>query len=161
MAHFFVLETMQKASQALLDMVRGVVEPMGYELVGVEHRAQGESGDLLRIYIDKDAGVRLADCTAVSHQLSGVLDVEDPITGEYSLEVSSPGLDRPLFELEHFERFAGQEVKLKLSRAQDGRRNFRGLLAGVDGDTVLVQVDGETYRLPYGQIDSARLVPKI
>lgn len=143
-----------------MDLVRGVVEPMGYELVGVEHLSQGESGDLLRIYIDKDIGVGLEDCTAVSHQLSGVLDVEDPIAGEYNLEVSSPGLDRPLFELAHFQRFAGQEIKLKLSRALDGRRNFRGLLMGVEGDTVLMQVDGETYRLPYGQIDSARLVPK-
>lgn len=157
---FFYLEPMQKASQALLDLVRGVVEPMGYELVGVEHRGQGESGDLLRIYIDRDVGVGLKDCTAVSHQLSGVLDVEDPIAGEYSLEVSSPGLDRPLFELEHFERFVGQEAKLKLSRALDGRRNFRGQLMGVEADAVLMQVDGEIYRLPFGQIDSARLVPK-
>jgi len=151
---------MHKATQTLVELVRGVVEPMGYELVGVEHRSQGEAGDLLRVYIDKASGVGLEDCTAVSHQLSGVLDVEDPIAGEYSLEVSSPGLDRPLFELAHFQQFAGQEAKVKLSRALDGRRNFRGLLMGVENDTVLMQVDGETYRLPFGQIDSARLVPK-
>ncbi len=133
---------------------------MGYELVGVEHRPQGGGSELLRVYIDKPAGIGLEDCTAVSHQLSGVLDVEDPIAGEYALEVSSPGLDRPLFDLAHFEHFAGSQAKVKLNRALDGRRNFRGQLVGVEGDDVLMLVDGETYRLPFGQIDSARLVPE-
>jgi len=156
----FLLESMQKAAQSLVDLVRGVVEPMGYELVGVEQTPQGGGSELLRVYIDKASGIRLEDCTAVSHQLSGVLDVEDPIAGEYTLEVSSPGLDRPLFELAHFQQFAGSQAKLKLGRALDGRRNFRGQLVGVEDDDVLMLVDGETYRLPFGQIESARLVPQ-
>jgi len=151
---------MQKAAQSLVDLIRGVVEPMGYELVGVEHGPQGGGSELLRVYIDKESGIGLGDCTAVSHQLSGVLDVEDPIAGEYSLEVSSPGLERPLFELAHFQHFAGSQAKLKLSRALEGRRNFRGQLLGVEDDDVLMLVDGETYRLPFGQIESARLVPE-
>lgn len=151
---------MHKAPQAIETLVRGVVEPMGYELVGVELVAGGRGGETLRVYIDREGGILVDDCTAVSHQLSGVLDVEDPIKGEYSLEVSSPGLARPLFELAHFARFTGSKVKLKLGRPLGGRRNFTGLLTGVEGDEVLLQVDGEPVRIDFNQIDSAKLVPE-
>jgi ribosome maturation factor RimP len=158
-AHF-LLEYMHKAPQAIETLVRGVVEPMGYELVGVELVAGGRGGEVLRVYIDREGGIMLDDCTAVSHQLSGVLDVEDPIKGEYALEVSSPGMARPLFELAHFARFTGHQVKLKLGRPLDGRRNFKGLLTGVEGNEVLLQVDGEPVRIDFNQIDSAKLVPE-
>jgi ribosome maturation factor RimP len=151
---------MRKAPQAIYELVRGVVEPMGFELVGVELRPGERGGELLRVYIDREGGILLDDCSAVSHQLSGVLDVEDPIKGEYSLEVSSPGLARPLFELAHFARYTGNKAKVKLASPTDGRRNFTGVLSGVEGDDVLLQVDNELVRLDYNQIDSAKLVPE-
>lgn len=151
---------MRKAPQAIYALVRGVVEPMGYELVGVELRPGERGGELLRVYIDREGGILLDDCATVSHQLSGVLDVEDPIKGEYSLEVSSPGLARPLFELAHFERFTGSTVKLKTASPIDGRRNFKGVLSGVEGNEVILQVDGEPVRIDFNQIDSAKLVPE-
>ncbi len=133
---------------------------MGYELVGVEYLTQGDAGGLLRIYIDRDGGITVDDCARVSHQVSGILDVEDPIHGNYSLEVSSPGLDRPLFYKKDFALFADSEVTIKLRARIHGRRNFKGVLKGVEGDDVLVVVDGETFSLPLDQIEKARLVPK-
>jgi len=158
-AHF-LLERMHKAPQAITDLVRGVVEPMGYELVGVELVAGERRGEVLRVYIDREGGILVDDCSAVSHQISGVLDVEDPIKGEYALEVSSPGLARPLFELAHFARFPGRQAKLKLGRPLEGRRNFKGVLSGVEGDEVLLQVDGQLVRIDFEQIDSAKLIPE-
>jgi ribosome maturation factor RimP len=133
---------------------------MGYECVGVEHDLGGAGAATLRVYIDHANGVGLGDCEAVSHQLSGALDVEDPIAGNYDLEVSSPGLDRPLFELEHFRRFAGERARLRLAEKRDGRRRFDGRLAGTEGDNVLLDSDGERLVLPFQSIESARLVPE-
>lgn len=133
---------------------------MGYELVGVELVAGERRGEVLRVYIDREGGILVTDCTAVSHQISGVLDVEDPIKGDYALEVSSPGMARPLFELAHFARFVGQEVKVKLGRPLEGRRNYKGVLSGVEGDDVLLQVNEQLVRIAFEQIDSAKLIPK-
>ena len=102
----------------------------------------------------------MTDCEKASHQVSGVLDVEDPIKGDYALEVSSPGLDRPLFEKAHFEQFAGQVARVKLNVALEGRSNYKGTIIEVDGDDVVLQVDGESVRLPFAQLSSARLVPQ-
>jgi ribosome maturation factor RimP len=132
---------------------------MGYECVGVEHVSAPGSA-VLRVYIDHADGIGLEDCEAVSHQLSGVLDVEDPIGGQYDLEVSSPGLDRPLFELEHYRRFSGERVRLRLFEKRDGRRRFEGRIIGVEGECVLLEQDGEQIALAIGDIDSARLVPE-
>ena len=148
-----------KGNPQLTELVRNVVEPMGYELVGCELLPQGKGGSIFRVYIDYDEGITLDDCSAVSHQLSGVLDVEDPIKGNYNLEISSPGLDRPLFEAEHFDRFAGNRVAVKMQVAVLGRKNFKGLLLSRDGDDIQVEVDGEVYDLPIAQIDQARLIP--
>lgn len=150
---------MRQAPSHLLDIIRNVVEPMGYELVGAEYHPQAQRG-LLRVYIDQPAGIQLDDCQRVSHQLSGVLDVEDPIAEDYVLEVSSPGLDRPLFELTHFARFGGHLAKVKLALPRHGRRNFKGVIAGVEGDRVLLEFEGETLALAFDEIDSARLVPE-
>ncbi|MCG6965630.1 MAG: ribosome maturation factor RimP [Chromatiaceae bacterium] len=151
---------MHKAPPHLTDLVRGAVEAIGYELVGVEYLSRPSAGHLLRIYIDSERGVGLGDCEKVSHQVSAVLDVEDPIPGDYSLEVSSPGLDRPLFEKAHFERFVGQMARVKLNAALNGRSNYKGTIVEVDGDDVVVLVEGESVRLPFAQISSARLVPQ-
>jgi ribosome maturation factor RimP len=151
---------MAGAADGLVQLIRGAVEPMGYELVGVEYLSQGRGGSLLRVYIDHVNGITVDDCADVSHQISGVLDVEDPIKENYSLEVSSPGLDRPLFFKEDFERFSGSRVSVKLRVKLHDRRRFEGVLNGVEGDEVLVNVDGEEYALPLDQIDKARLVPE-
>lgn len=151
---------MQRAPEYLTELVRGAVEALGFELVGVEFLARPKSGHLLRVYIDSEQGVGLADCSKVSHQISGLLDVEDPIKGDYALEVSSPGLDRPLFESAHFARFTGHVVRIKLHAALDGRSNYKGVIAGVEDGDVVVQIEGESVRLPFAQIASARLVPE-
>jgi ribosome maturation factor RimP len=151
---------MRQAEDRLTQLARSVAEPMGYELVGVEFFQRGSGGAVLRVYIDSPDGITLDDCTAVSHQMSGVLDVEDPIHGHYDLEVSSPGLDRPLFGVAHYERFAGSRAKVKLATKLEGRRNFEGVLGGVRGDLLLLKVDGEVLELPVDTIESARLVPE-
>lgn len=151
---------MHQAPPHLTELARGAVEALGYELVGVEYLSRPKAGHLLRVYIDSGDGVGLADCERVSHQLSGVLEVEDPIRGEYALEVSSPGLDRPLFERSHFERFVGEVARVRLSAAVNGRSNFKGTILEVDGDDVVLEVDGEAVRLPFAQMASARLVPR-
>lgn len=142
----------------LTELFEPVIESMGYELVGVEFNATANHGTL-RVYIDREAGVDIDDCAAISHQLSGILDVEEPIKQAYDLEISSPGIDRPLFKLTDFERFAGKTAKIKLAVAQLGRKNFKGQLKGVvDSKLVTIEVDGEQFDLPYADIAKANLV---
>jgi ribosome maturation factor RimP len=157
---FCLWGVMQKAPGGLVELVERTVTPMGYEVVGVELAGSGERGRVLRVYIDQEEGITLDDCAAVSHQLSGVLDVEDPIREHYRLEVSSPGLDRPLFTPAQFERFAGHEVRIRLARLIDRRRKLSGVLRGVRGDAVLVEVEGAELAIPLADIESARLVPE-
>jgi ribosome maturation factor RimP len=127
----------------------------------VERLSQGQRSSLIRVYIDKANGISLSDCEKVSHQISGLLDVEDPIQGHYILEVSSPGLDIPLFTLDHFVRFIGYKVNVKLSRPLQARRTFTGILQRVEDHIIVIVVaDGKEYNLPYEQIDKARLVPE-
>jgi ribosome maturation factor RimP len=151
---------MSSTPESLHNIVASVAEPMGYELVGVEYRTGSGGGALLRVYIDSPNGINVDDCAAVSRQLSALLDVEDPIGGAYDLEVSSPGLDRPLFKGEDFERYAGHLVKVTLREKFEGRRRYKGLLRGVEDSCVLVDVDGERWELPLELIDQARLVPE-
>ncbi|MFN2308114.1 MAG: ribosome maturation factor RimP [Gammaproteobacteria bacterium] len=144
--------------QALLEPA---VTALGCELVGVEYRPSGKQG-LLRVYIDRPEGITVEDCSAVSYQVSGLLDVEDPIPGHYTLEVSSPGLDRPLFQARDFERFAGQQVKLRLRFPLEGQRNFGGRLQGLRGQEVVIEApDGRQVSLPLDQVEQARLVPDL
>jgi len=135
-----------------------VVEDLGYTLWGVQY-LQGR-GAVLRLFIDHDDGINVDDCALVSHEVSGVLDVEDPIPGDYNLEVSSPGLDRPLFELSHFERYQGESVQLTLLAPVAGKRKMTATLVAVDGDTLVMELDGESLRVPYSQVDRARLQPR-
>jgi len=150
---------MRQAHQELQAMLEPAVNVMGCELVGIEFIPQGRRS-LLRIYIDKADGVTIDDCSDVSHQVSGVLEVEDPIREHYTLEVSSPGLDRPLFKLEDFDRFSGRQVKLRLRLMVDGRRNFTGRILGVEGESVRLEVEGKPLAFAIVDIDKARLVPE-
>lgn len=147
-------------SARLRRMLEPAVALHGCELVAVEYFPQGNN-QTLRVYIDKQDGVTVDDCERVSHQISGVLDVEDPIAGHYLLEVSSPGLDRPLDGARDFERFRGREARLRLHAPLNGQRNFKGLLMGVRGEQVVLEVDGREIELPLRDIDRARLVPDI
>jgi ribosome maturation factor RimP len=151
---------MRSAPRKLTALVGQVVEPMGYELVGVEYLAGQEGGSLLRVYIDQERGITLDDCTAVSRQLSAVFDVEDPVKEHYTLEVSSPGLDRPLFYEEHFQKYAGSRVKLRMALKIEGRRRFEGILKGLQDQDIVLEVDGEQFLLPLDQVETARLVPE-
>lgn len=151
---------MQKVSDAMKNMVSTVVEGLGFELVGVEFLSRNKGGNLLRVYIDHQEGITMDNCADVSHQLSGVLDVEDPIPGEYNLEISSPGLDRPLFEPHQFEQFTGHGVKLKLYVGLDGRRNFKGVIDSVNEREVVLMVDEESIKINFDDIQSARLIPE-
>ena len=137
-----------------------VVESLGYEFWGLEY-IQGR-GATLRIYIDRDSdeGVSVDDCALVSHQVSGVLDVEDPIPGEYNLEVSSPGMERPLFTIEQWGRYIGEDIQIRLLAPVAGKRRLTATLIAVEGDDVLLDVKGEALRVPFAQVDRANLVAK-
>ncbi len=143
----------------LQEMLEPVAQSMGFELWGIEFISQGKDS-VLRIYIDREDGVSVDDCALLSHQASGILDVEETISGMYNLEVSSPGLDRLLFKLEHYQQYAGHQVKVKLRMPFDGRRNFKGLLKGVEGDEIVLEVDNEEYLLPLDYIDKAQVEPQ-
>ena len=145
--------------QTLLSLLEGPVAALGYELIDLDLRV-GANG-LLRLFIDSTAGITLDDCETVSRQISALLDVEDPITGSYVLEVSSPGVDRRLRTSGHFAQHVNEEVKIQLARPQDGRRRFRGKLAEVDDEAVAVVVDGTTWRLPISEIATATLVAQV
>lgn len=144
--------------QSHLDaLLRPAVEPLGYELVGIEFETSG----VLRVYIDADQGITVEDCAAVSRQISGVLDVEDPIPGAYTLEVSSPGVYRPLFSAGDYERFAGERVKIRLTREYEGRRRLRGTLLGMEGESVVVLDDAERWLVPLDLVARANLDPEL
>jgi ribosome maturation factor RimP len=151
---------MHEVGDRLRELCRGGVEALGFELVDVELAGGGRS-PTLRVYIDSPVGITVDDCADVSRQLSAIFDVEDPLPGSYTLEVSSPGLDRPLVKPEDFRKRLGSTVKLKLRRPDEtGRRNFTGSLIEVSDNGVVVEVDKERFDLPYAAIERARLVPK-
>lgn len=143
----------------LEDILRPVVEGLGYEYWGIEFRSQGYQS-LLRVFIDDvENGIGIGDCEKVSRQISGVMDVEDPIKTEYTLEVSSPGMDRPLFRPEQYQAYVGHQVQIRLRMAFDGRRKFQGLIKAVEGDDVVVVVDDHEYLLPFDSIEKAQIIP--
>lgn len=145
--------------QQLQAMLAPVVTALGYEFWGLEYLTHGRQA-VLRVYIDSPNGIGVEDCATVSRQASAVLDVEDPIPVEYTLEVSSPGMDRPLFTLEQYAQSRGELVKLRLRAPFEGRRNFSGQLVGVEGEDVVVVVDEHEYLLPIELIDKANIVPR-
>ena len=161
MAHFFVLKQMvslSMTSDELAKLLEPTIVRLGYELWHLELKIGGKHG-VLRLFIDKADGIGLDDCEKVSQAVSALLDVEDPLPGHYDLEVSSPGLDRKLTKVEHFQRFAGETLKVQMRFPIEGRRRFRGTLVSSDDENIVVEVDGESHTLPVATIDTARLVP--
>ncbi|MFT5543267.1 MAG: ribosome maturation factor RimP [Glaciecola sp.] len=149
---------LSQLERKLTDMLTSPVEALGFELVGVEFVRAGKHS-ILRVYIDHEDGIDVDDCADASRQMSAVLDLEDPITTEYNLEVSSPGMDRPLFKLAHYETVLGETVSVKLSIPQEGRRNFKGLLLKCENESILVKVDNEEFSLAIANIEKGNLVP--
>ncbi|OPX54891.1 ribosome maturation factor RimP [Oceanospirillum multiglobuliferum] len=150
---------MAKKETLLIDLARPVVEALGLEFWGLEYKPQGNHS-LLRIYIDGPDGITVEHCGEVSRQLGNVMDVEDPISSEYTLEVSSPGMDRPLFTIEQYARYRGHKVSLRLNVAFEGRRKFIGIINGTENDEVLLVIGQDEYCLPIENIDQARIVPQ-
>ncbi|NOZ10140.1 MAG: ribosome maturation factor RimP [Gammaproteobacteria bacterium] len=152
---------MKQLSQAnLASLFEPAVNAVGFELLAVEISGSG-TNSVLRVYIDSPEGVTVEGCADVSHQLSGILDVEDPLVGRYTLEVSSPGADRPLVKREHFMEVLGEQVKVRLFQPIEGRRNFKGCLREVLDSSVIVEIDKGEVVLPFADIERARLVPKL
>ena len=149
---------MSQLERKLTDMLIAPVEALGFELVGVEFVRAGKHS-ILRVFIDHEDGIDVDNCADASHQISAVLDVEDIITAEYNLEVSSPGMDRPLFNSAHYALVVGETITVKLSIPQDGRRNFKGLLLKCENDTILIRVDNDEFSLAIANIEKGNLVP--
>ncbi len=166
MVPFLFSKWPSKMRDALIRLLEPPIEALGFELVDIEVAREGRGG-VLRIFIDRHAqdsaaaaGVTVEDCARVSHAVSEVLEIHDPIKGHYTLEVSSPGFDRILRTQAHFERFVGERIIAELKLPQEGRRRFIGLLKSASSDTILVEVDGKTYELPLDRIQKARLRPE-
>ena len=143
----------------IAELLRPTLEGMGTELWGIEYLTQGKHSTL-RIFIDKEGGVGIDDCEQVSRQISALMDVEDPIGGAYTLEVSSPGLDRLLFKRTHFEAYIGSLVKVRLQMNYEGRRNFKGRLAAVENDEIILRQGREEFVFPLETLDRAQVVPE-
>lgn len=142
----------------LRQLLEPAIERLGYELSDLEAKLGGGSG-VVRVFIDQPEGIDLDDCEKVSLAVSALLDVEDPLPGQYNLEVSSPGLDRKLTKIEHFQRFTGQTVKVQTRFPIEGRKRFKGTLVSSNDENIVVEIDGESHSLPIATIDTARLVP--
>jgi ribosome maturation factor RimP len=142
----------------LTELLQPLVTNLGYEFVGLEYSGNPKSQALV-LYIDKPGGIAVEDCELTSREVAALLDVEDPIPGHYVLEVSSPGLDRPLFTARQFEQFTGELVQITLFAPQDGRRKFKGRILGAQDEQVHIEQDGVEVTLKHGNIAKARLVP--
>ncbi len=151
---------MASREQKIEALLEPTVEALGFELWGLEYLSQGRH-TILRLYIDGENGITVDDCAEVSRHVAGVLDVEDPITGEYTLEVSSPGVDRLLFRLDHYPAYIGEWIELRLRTPFEGRRKFKGTLKGIEGEDVVVQVDDHEFLLPHSAIEKAQVRPRL
>jgi len=147
-----------KQEQRLTELLAPTVEATGFELLGIEFMSAGRHSTL-RLYIDHPDGITVDNCAQVSREVSAILDVEDPIQNEYNLEVSSPGLDRPLFTPAHFAKVVGQKIEVKIAIPQEGRRRFKGQLQAIEDDMLVIEVDGKQYRLLMDNVDKANVVP--
>ncbi|GLP97019.1 ribosome maturation factor RimP [Paraferrimonas sedimenticola] len=151
---------MAAIEQKLTDMLAPIVEAEGFELVGIEFIRAGKHSTL-RIYIDHEDGITVDNCATVSYQASSILDVEDPISTEYTLEVSSPGVDRPLFNAAQYQKAIGEEVKMQLNMPVEGQRNMRGELTAVDGEMITIQLADKSATVALDNIRKANIIGKI
>lgn len=140
----------------LVQLLSPTITDMGYELWGCEYLSQGKHS-LLRIYIDKSDGIGIEDCQQVSKQVSALLDVEDPIPGNYSLEISSPGITRPLFSVEQYQRYIGQAVQVKTFKPVNGKRKFSGIIVSASESTIVLDINSEHKELLFSNIVKANL----
>ena len=138
----------------LQQLLNPVVTALGYELIGVERINQ-----IIRVYIDSPEGIKISDCERVSYQIEGLLEVDAPVIGHYTLEISSPGVDRPLFTLTQFNQFLGYKVKIRLTQPLNTRRTFTGILQRVEDHIITIVAEGVEYNLPFDQIQRAHIVP--
>jgi ribosome maturation factor RimP len=164
-AHFFIFGVAVGRKDEILNKVREIAAPLaaqeGLELIDVELGGPG-GRQILRLFIDKSGGVSLDDCTSISRSVSAALDVEDPVAGAYDLEVSSPGLDRPLKTPEHFQKFAGKKVRVKTFGPLpecENRKTFVGILQGYENEMIVLDVDGRIFRVPHAQVSKANVDP--
>jgi len=157
LAPTFCFRPMYKQNQTLVGLLEPVISAMGYEMLGIEQVSRGRDS-LVRVYIDRDQGITLADCERVSGQVTGVLDVEDPIRGSYHLEVSSPGVERPLFTLEQCGRYLGRDIRVRLRSKLEGRRKLSGKLLELNDAVLVIDEEGTRYEVPAEMIDRAYLV---
>lgn len=148
---------MTKKSALIADLVGPTIQALGLQLWGIEHISQGKYSTL-RIYIESEEGITIDDCEKVSREISTLLDVEEPISGEYTLEVSSPGIDRMLFTENQFKEFIGSVANVKTRTAVEGRKKFKGTIEKVSGKTISLQVDDQLFEIDHGDIDKANLV---
>ena len=149
---------MATLDQRLNQMLEAPILALGFELWGIEFVRAGKHSTL-RVYIDHQDGITVENCAEVSHQVSSILDVEDPITTEYNLEVSSPGMDSILFKPEQYARYIGEQLNLTLRIAVNNRRKFKGVISRVDGDNLLLSVDGNEETVAFANIQQANLIP--
>jgi len=151
---------MSRRTTELGNLLEPAIKALGFRLWGIEYIPQGRHS-LLRVYLDKEGGIDIEDCAIASRQISSILDVEDPITGEYTLEVSSPGLDRTLFTLDQFNEYLGWHVTLRLTENFENRRKFTGQLKAVVDDEIVIIIGDEEYIIPYELIEKASLVSQV
>ena len=151
------IDSMKLDSDSLTALFEPIVEGLGFTLWGVEYR-HSQHHALVKVYIDHEDGITVDNCSDVSHQISGVLDVEDPISVAYTLEVSSPGVERPLMKRDHYLKYVGHDIKVRLSWAVNERRNFLGTLTQVGEENIEIEVDGELFELPLNAVKRANLI---
>lgn len=149
---------MATLEQRLTELFEAPVAALGFELWGIEFIRAGKHSTL-RVFIDSPNGVTVDGCAEVSQQISAIMDVEDPITTEYYLEVSSPGLDRALMKIEHFQRYLGETASIMLRLAMNNRRKFKGIIKQIDGEMITITVDGQDMTIAFANIQQANLVP--
>ena len=151
---------MSRRTTELGQMLEPAINALGYQLWGIEYLPQGHHS-LLRVYLDKEGGIDIEDCTIASRQISSILDVEDPISGEYTLEVSSPRLDRTLFTLDQYRQYLGCHVRLRLTENFEGRRKFTGQLKAIENDEVVLIIGDEEYTIPFELIEKGNLESQV
>lgn len=154
---FYMVYLMSNVESTLRDRLASLITAMGYEFVGCELQRQGR-GSVLRVYIDAENGITLTDCSKVSRQVSAMLDVDDPIQGNYDLEISSPGLNRPLFEIAQYHAFLGKRIKLRLSNPVNNQRNVVGILQRVDEADIHLLVNAQEMIFPFSSIEKAKVI---